>query len=85
MVNIKDTINDSVEVKQLMLNEFLNEIELAVDIMIESAKKGNKILEIPYTHPIDIDGNSKSFPNISRFLYLGFFYIIRLFQTIFRR
>ena len=44
MVNIKDTINDSVEVKQLMLNECLNEIELDVDIMIESAKKGNKIL-----------------------------------------
>ena len=44
MINIKDTINDSVEVKQLMLNDCLNEIELAVGIMIESAKKGNKIL-----------------------------------------
>ena len=44
MINIKDTINDSVEVKQLMLNDCLKEIELAVDIMIESAKKGNKIL-----------------------------------------
>ena len=37
MINIKDTINDSVEVKQLMLNDCLNEIELAVGIMIESA------------------------------------------------
>ena len=44
MINIKDTINDSVEVKQLMLNDCLYEIELAVSIMIESAKKGNKII-----------------------------------------
>ena len=59
--------------------------EFFVEFLSHAEKKGNKILEIPYTHPIDIDGNSKSFPNISRFLYLGFFYIIRLFQTIFRR
>ncbi len=59
--------------------------EFFVEFLSHAEKKGNKILEIPYIHPIDIDGNSKSFPNIFRFLYLGLFYIIRLFQTIFRR
>ena len=44
MINIKNIIKNSVEVKQLMLNDCLNEIELAVDIMIDSAKNGNKIL-----------------------------------------
>ena len=34
---------------------------------------------------IDIEGNSKSFPNLPRFLLLGFFYLWRLIQVIFRR
>ena len=59
--------------------------EFFVEFLSHAEKKGNKIVEIPYTHPVDIDGNSKSFPSLSRFLYLGFFYIIRLFQTVFRR
>ena len=59
--------------------------EFFVEFLSHAEKKGSQILEIPYVHPVDIDGNSKSFPNVSRFLYLGFFYIIRLFQTIFRR
>ena len=44
MIDIKKTIEDSVEVKHLMLNDCLNEIESAVDIMIDAAKQGNKIL-----------------------------------------
>ena len=59
--------------------------EFFVEFLSHAEKKGNKILEIPYIHPIDIDGNSKSFPNLPKFLLLGFFYILRLFQTIFRR
>tara|TARA_B100000029_G_C17575492_1_gene958008 strand:- start:1140 stop:1838 length:699 start_codon:yes stop_codon:yes gene_type:complete len=59
--------------------------EFFVEFLSHAEKKGNRILEIPYIHPVDLEGNSKSFPNIFRFLYLGFFYIIRLFQTIFRR
>ena len=44
MIDIKKAIEDSAELKHLMLNNCLNEIESAVDIMIDAAKKGNKIL-----------------------------------------
>lgn len=59
--------------------------EFFVEFLYKAEKKGNKILEIPYVHPVDIEGNSKSFPNLPRFLLLGFFYILRLIQAIFRR
>ena len=49
--------------------------------LYKAEKRGNKIIEIPYTHPIDVEGNSKSFPNIAKFLYLGFFYLVRMIQT----
>jgi|TARA_B100001750_G_scaffold173087_1_gene141300 D-sedoheptulose 7-phosphate isomerase len=44
MIDIKRTIKDSAEIKHLMLNDCINEIESAVDIMIDAAEKGNKIL-----------------------------------------
>ena len=59
--------------------------EFMVEFLYNAEKKGNKIVEIPYAHPIDIEGNSKSFPNLPRFLLLGFFYLWRLIQAIFRR
>lgn len=59
--------------------------EFMVEFLYNAEKKGNKILEIPYTHPVDIEGHSKSFPNLPKFLLLGFFYVLRLIQTIFRR
>ena len=59
--------------------------EFMVEFLYNAEKKGNSILEIPYVHPVDIEGNSKSFPNLPKFLLLGFFYLLRLFQTIFRR
>ena len=59
--------------------------EFFVEFLYKAEKRGNKILEIPYVHPVDIEGNSKSFPNLPRFLLLGFFYILRLIQAIFRR
>jgi dolichol-phosphate mannosyltransferase len=59
--------------------------EFMVEFLHQVEKKGNKILEIPYTHPVDIEGNSKSFPNLGKFLLLGFFYVLRLFQIILRR
>ena len=59
--------------------------EFMVEFLYRAEKNGNKILEIPYTHPVDIEGNSKSFPNLPKFLLFGFFYVLRLFQTIFRR
>ena len=59
--------------------------EFMVEFLYNAEKKGNNILEIPYIHPVDIEGNSKSFPNLPKFLLFGFFYVLRLFQTIFRR
>ena len=59
--------------------------EFMVEFLYQIEKKGNKIIEIPYIHPVDIEGNSKSFPNLRKFLLFGFFYIFRLFQTIMRR
>ena len=59
--------------------------EFMVEFLYKAEKKGNKILEIPYVHPVDIEGNSKSFSSIAKFLLLGFFYLWRLIQAIIRR
>ena len=59
--------------------------EFMVEFLHHAEIKGNKIKEIPYTHRIDIEGNSKTFASTPKFLIFGFFYVLRLFQTIFRR
>ena len=59
--------------------------EFMVEFLYNAEKRGNSILEIPYIHPVDIEGNSKSFPNLYTFSILGFFYILRLLRTIFKR
>jgi len=59
--------------------------EFFVEFLYKAEKSGNKISEISYDHPVDIEGNSKSFPSLSKFLLFGFFYILRLAQTILRR
>ena len=51
----------------------------------EAEKKGNKILEIPYLHPVDLEGNSKSFPNIGKFMQFGFFYFVRIIQLLIKK
>ena len=74
----------------LMKREVLNDVvpvakghgEFMIEFLYKAEKKGNKIIEIPYTHPVDIEGNSKSFPNIVKFLYLGFFYLVRIIQSV---
>ena len=59
--------------------------EFFVEFLYKAEKRGNKISEIPYDHPVDIEGNSKSFPNLYKFMLFGFFYYLRLFQSLFRR
>ena len=59
--------------------------EFFMEFLSRVEKKGYKIIELPYTHPGDLEGNSKSFPNLYTFIRLGFFYILRLFRTIFKR
>jgi len=48
-------------------------------------KRNYKIIEIPYLQTKDDDLiESKSFPNIFTFFYLGLKYLLRIFITIFK-
>tara|TARA_B100001057_G_C22863223_1_gene955445 strand:- start:233 stop:934 length:702 start_codon:yes stop_codon:yes gene_type:complete len=59
--------------------------EFMIEFLYKAETKGNKIKEIGYTQPIDEEGNSKSYPNLLKFLALGFFYFVRILQTLIRR
>ena len=52
--------------------------------IIKLKKQGIKIKEIPYTHPPDYEGMSKTAANIFRFIKLGIDYIIRIIICRFR-
>ena len=87
---LRSKINDLSSGIFLMKREVLNDVvpvakghgEFMMEFLYKAEKKGNKIIEIPYVQPIDIEGHSKSFPNIAKFLYLGFFYLVRIIQSI---
>ena len=87
---LRSKINDLTSGIFLMKREVLNDVvpvakghgEFMMEFLYKAEKKGNKIIEIPYIQPIDIEGHSKSFPNIAKFLYLGFFYLVRIIQSI---
>ena len=87
---LRSKINDLSSGIFLMKREVLNDVvpvakghgEFMMEFLYKAEKKGNKIIEIPYIQPIDIEGHSKSFPNIAKFLYLGFFYLVRIIQSI---
>ena len=87
---LRSKINDLSSGIFLMKREVLNDVvpvakghgEFMIEFLYKAEKKGNKIIEIPYIQPIDIEGHSKSFPNIAKFLYLGFFYLVRIIQSI---
>ena len=87
---LRSKINDLSSGIFLMKREVLNDVvpiakghgEFMIEFLYKAEKRGNKIIEIPYTHPIDIEGNSKSFPNIAKFIYLGFFYLVRIIQSV---
>jgi dolichol-phosphate mannosyltransferase len=90
---LKSKINDISSGLHVMKREvILAEIPIAfghgeffMEFLSRLEKKNHKIIELPYTHTIDKKGNSKSFPNLYTFSKLGFFYILRLFRTIFDR
>ena len=87
---LRSKINDLSSGIFLMKREVLNDVvpvakghgEFMMEFLYKAEKKGNKIIEIPYIQPIDIEGHSKSFPNIAKFLYLGFFYLVRIIQSM---
>ena len=90
---LRSKINDISSGLHVMRREvLLSEIPIAyghgeffMEFLSRVEKKGYKIIELPYTHLGDLEGNSKSFPNLYTFIRLGFFYILRLFRTIFKR
>ncbi len=90
---LRSQINDLSSGIFLMKREVLNDVvpvakghgEFMIEFLYTAEKKGNKIIEIPYTHPIDIEGNSKSFPNLAKFLQFGFFYFVRIVQLIIKK
>ena len=59
--------------------------EFFIEFIYKAHKAGNKIVELPYVHPPDIGGMSKTATSILRFCYLGFSYFIRIIQSSFRR
>ncbi len=59
--------------------------EFFIEFIYKAHKAGNRIVELPYVHPPDIEGMSKTATSALRFCYLGFKYFIRTIQTLFRR
>ena len=59
--------------------------EFFVEFLYKLIKRSIKIVEIPYTHPPDQEGMSKTASNIFSFFKLGFDYIIRILISRIRR
>ena len=56
-----------------------------IEFIYQAKKRGLKILEVPCVQPPDQETLSKTAPNIFRFLKVGFFYLLRVFQAILNR
>ena len=78
----------------LMKRKILDEVtflgyghgDFFLEFLYNVHQKGFKIKEIPYVQKKDVDNtNSKSSPNLIKFFYLGFLYILRIFVTLIRR
>jgi len=59
--------------------------EFFIEFIYKANKAGMKIIELPYVHPPDTEGMSKTAANALRFCYLGSRYLIRIIQSLFRR
>ena len=59
--------------------------EFFIEFIYKAHKAGNRIVELPYVHPPDIEGMSKTATSVLKFCYLGFKYFIRTIQSLFRR
>ena len=88
------TIKDFTSSIFLMKRRIINEVtflgyghgEFFIEFLYKVHKKGFKIKEIPYVQEKDQDlTNSKSSPNLVKFFYLGFIYVLRIFSAIARR
>ena len=59
--------------------------EFFIEFLYKALKSKKKIIELPYTHPPDVEGMSKTAPNVFRFIRHGLNYIIRIFQSLLKR
>ncbi len=59
--------------------------EFFVEFIYKAHKSGHKIIELPYTHPADEKGMSKTASSMFRFCYLGFGYFVRIIQSLLGR
>jgi len=93
-IMLTPTIKDFTSSIFLMKRQIINEVtilgyghgEFFIEFLHKVHKKGFKIKEIPYIQKKEQDtANSKSAPNLIKFLYLGFIYVLRIFTSIFRR
>ena len=89
-IPIKDLTNSIFLMKRQVMDEvtFLGygHGEFFLEFIYNAYKKGFKIKEIPNIQKRDEDlKNSKSAPNLFKFLYYGLMYVLRVFSTIIRR
>jgi len=87
---IKDLTNSVFLMKREVMDEvtFLGygHGEFFMEFLYNVHKKGFKIKEIPHIQKKDEDiENSKSAPNLFKFLYYGLMYVLRVFATLIRR
>ena len=87
---IKDWTSSIFLMKRIVLDEvtFLGygHGEFFLEFLYNVHQKDFKVKEIPYIQKRDDDiSNSKSSPNLIKFFYLGFLYILRVFTTLIRR
>ena len=90
---LRSKVNDLSSGIFLMKRNVLNDVvpvakghgEFIIEFFYMAEKKGNKIVEIPYIHPVDIEGHSKSFPNLLKFLQFGLFYFLRIIKILFKK
>ena len=87
---VKDFTSSIFLMKRIVLNEVTfigyGHGEFFFEFLYNAHQKGFKIKEIPYVQKKDESiEDSKSSPNLIKFFYLGFLYILRVFATLIRR
>ena len=59
--------------------------EFFIEFLYKAINSGKKIIELPYTHPPDVEGMSKTSSSFYRFIKFGSIYLIRIFQSLLNR
>ena len=59
--------------------------EFFIEFLYKALKSGKKIIELPYVHPPDVEGMSKTASSVFRFINLGSDYMIRIIRSLFNR